>query len=171
MDFGYEEALGYSVNDAVLDKDGISAAIAFLELFQRLRDRDVDPLTRLDELAKEVGLYVTRQASGQFEASDIEETLSALRNDPPDVLMGSPVIGVADWSEEPAPFSANLLEFRSSNGVRMAIRPSGTEPKVKIYLEQFVASPQGNLKDLRDGSSELLESLGAEALSWFDGQV
>jgi phosphomannomutase len=169
--FGYEEALGYSVNDAVLDKDGISAAIAFLELFQRLRDRDVDPLTRLDELAKEVGLYVTRQASGQFEASDIEETLSALRNDPPDVLMGSPVIGVADWSEEPAPFSANLLEFRSSNGVRMAIRPSGTEPKVKIYLEQFVASPQGNLKDLRDGSSELLESLGAEALSWFDGQV
>ena len=45
----------------------------------------------------------------------------------------------------------------------MAIRPSGTEPKVKIYLEQFVASPQGNLKDLRDGSSELLDSLGAMA--------
>ena len=53
----------------------------------------------------------------------------------------------------------------------MAIRPSGTEPKVKIYLEQFVANPRGNLQDLRDGSSELLKSLGAEALSWFDGEV
>tara|TARA_Y100001970_G_scaffold281998_1_gene393946 strand:- start:1078 stop:2505 length:1428 start_codon:yes stop_codon:yes gene_type:complete len=169
--FGYEEALGYSVNDLVLDKDGISAAIVFLELFQRLRDRNVGPLVRLDELAREIGLYVTRQASGQFEATDIEATLTSLRNDPPDVLMGSPVIAVADWSTEPDPFSANLLEFRSASGVRMAIRPSGTEPKVKIYLEQFVAAPRGNLQDLREGSSELLKSLGAEALSWFDGEV
>ena len=169
--FGYEEALGYSVNDLVLDKDGISAAIVFLELFQRLRDRNVGPLVRLDELAREIGLYVTRQASGQFEATDIEATLASLRNDPPDVLMGSPVIAVADWSTEPDPFSANLLEFRSASGVRMAIRPSGTEPKVKIYLEQFVAAPRGNLQDLREGSSELLKSLGAEALSWFDGEV
>ena len=169
--FGYEEALGYSVNDLVLDKDGISAAIVFLELFQRLRDRNVGPLVRLDELAREIGLYVTRQASGQFEATDIEATLTSLRNDPPDVLMGSPVIAVADWSTEPDPFSANLLEFRSASGVRMAIRPSGTEPKVKIYLEHFVAAPRGNLQDLREGSSELLKSLGAEALSWFDGEV
>ena len=85
--------------------------------------------------------------------------------------MGSPVIAVADWSTEPDPFSANLLEFRSASGVRMAIRPSGTEPKVKIYLEHFVAAPRGNLQDLREGSSELLKSLGAEALSWFDGEV
>ncbi len=169
--FGYEEALGYSVNDLVLDKDGISAAIVFLELFQRLRDRNVGPLVRLDELAREIGLYVTRQASGQFEATDIEATLTSLRNDPPNVLMGSPVIAVADWSTEPDPFSANLLEFRSASGVRMAIRPSGTEPKVKIYLEHFVAAPRGNLQDLREGSSELLKSLGAEALSWFDGEV
>ena len=169
--FGYEEALGYSVNDQVLDKDGISAAIAFLKLCQHLRDRNVDPLIRLDELAREVGLYVTRQASGQFEASAIEATLAALRNDPPDALLGSPVIAVTDWATKPAPFSANLLEFRSSSGVRMAIRPSGTEPKVKIYLEQFVANPQENLQDLRASCSEVLKSLGEEALSWFEGEI
>tara|TARA_Y100001934_G_scaffold198959_1_gene234476 strand:- start:375 stop:536 length:162 start_codon:yes stop_codon:yes gene_type:complete len=53
----------------------------------------------------------------------------------------------------------------------MAIRPSGTEPKVKIYLEQFVANPQENLQDLRAGCSEVLKSLGEEALSWFEGEI
>ena len=166
--FGYEEALGYSVNDLVLDKDGIAAAITFLEMWYELNSRGADPLARLDELALEIGLYVTTQVSGQFEAVAIEATLNNLRINPPTDLMGSPVVAVTDWSTLPDPFSANLLEFRSDAGVRMAIRPSGTEPKVKIYLEQFIANPRGNLRNLRADSYKHLDSLGRTTLAWFE---
>ena len=166
--FGYEEALGYSVNDLVLDKEGVAAAITFLEMWQELNSRNADPLARLDELALEIGLYVTTQVSGQFEAAAIEATLNTLRVNPPADLMGSPVVAMTDWSTLPDPFSANLLEFRSDAGIRVAIRPSGTEPKVKIYLEQFIAEPRGNLRNLRTDSYDHLESLGRTTLSWFE---
>ncbi|MBM36283.1 MAG: hypothetical protein CL460_03840 [Acidimicrobiaceae bacterium] len=111
---------------------------------------------------------MTTQVSGQFEAVAIEATLNNLRINPPTDLMGSPIVAVTDWSTLPDPFSANLLEFRSDAGVRMAIRPSGTEPKVKIYLEQVIANPRGNLRNLRADSHKHLDSLGRTTLAWFE---
>ncbi len=165
--FGYEEALGYSVNDAVLDKDGISAAVKFLEMVEGLRSRRVGPLERLDELAHEIGLFVTHQSSGQFETMTIESVLNALRSVPPKEINGSQIVAIIDWLEKPPPLSTNLIEFRSKDDVRIAIRPSGTEPKVKIYLEQTISEPVGDLRALRSSCSKNLESLGDIALSWF----
>ena len=165
--FGYEEALGYSVNDAVLDKDGISAAVKFLEMIEDLNSRHVGPLERLDELALEIGLFVTHQASGQFESLTIKSRLDALRNAPPEEVNGSQIVTTIDWLEKPPPLATNLIEFRSKDGVRIAIRPSGTEPKVKIYLEQTIPNPVGDLAALRSSCSENLKSLGDTTLSWF----
>lgn len=165
--FGYEEALGYSVNKAVLDKDGISAAIKFLQMVEYLKARHLGPLERLDELALEIGLFVTHQESGQFESGAIDAALEALRNTPPKQINGSPIVSVVDWLKKASPLTSNLMEFRSEGGVRIAIRPSGTEPKVKIYLEQTVSKPVGDLKVLRSSCSEELESLGQTVISWF----
>jgi phosphomannomutase len=165
--FGYEEALGYSVNDHVLDKDGIAAAVTFMEMVASLRSKGLDPLTRLDELAFEIGLYVTSQVSARFEPQQIESCLEALRSAPPRDLDGSPIVDIKDWLNQPSPHNTNLLEFRSQGGSRVAIRPSGTEPKVKIYLEQFAQSPHDDLGSARIRCGEQLESLGLVALSWF----
>tara|TARA_B110000014_G_scaffold262904_1_gene258071 strand:+ start:4397 stop:6205 length:1809 start_codon:yes stop_codon:yes gene_type:complete len=165
--FGYEEALGYSVNDHVLDKDGIAAGVTFMKMVGDLRNRNLDPLTRLDELAAEIGLYVTSQVSAHFESLELESCLRALRSTPPQELAGSPIVEIKDWLNQPSPHNTNLLEFRSQGGSRVSIRPSGTEPKVKIYLEQFVQSPQDDLASARAQCDAQLESLGLVALSWF----
>jgi phosphomannomutase len=165
--FGYEEALGYSVNDRVLDKDGIAAGVTFMKMVADLRRKNLDPLARLDELAAEIGLYVTSQVSARFESLELESCLKALRSTPPRELAGSPIVEIKDWLDQPFPHNTNLLEFRSKGGSRVSIRPSGTEPKVKIYLEQFVQSPQDDLASARAQCDEQLESLGLVALSWF----
>jgi len=165
--FGYEEALGYSVNDRVLDKDGIAAAVTFMQMVADLTSKNLDPLTRLDELAAEIGLYVTSQVSARVESLELESCLKALRSTPPRELTGSPIVEIKDWLNQPFPHNTNLLEFRSQGGSRVSIRPSGTEPKVKIYLEQFVQSPQNDLTSARVQCNAQLESLGLVALSWF----
>jgi phosphomannomutase len=165
--FGYEEALGYSVNDRVLDKDGIAAGVTFMKMVADLRTKNLDPLARLDELAAEIGLYVTSQVSARFESLELESCLKALRSTPPRELAGSPIVEIKDWLNQPFPHNTNLLEFRSKGGSRVSIRPSGTEPKVKIYLEQFVQSPQDDLASARAQCDKQLESLGLVALSWF----
>ena len=165
--FGYEEALGYSVNDEVLDKDGIAACVTFMEMVADLASRGLDPLKRLDELAFEIGLYVTHQVSAYIGTQEVSSSLEVLRDSPPHELAGSPIVEVRDWLEEPSPRTTNLLELRSQNGSRVAIRPSGTEPKVKIYLEQFVPNPQHDLASVRTQCVDQLEYLGSVALSWF----
>ena len=125
------------------------------------------PCEGVDELALEIGLFVTHQASGQFDSITIESVLDALRITPPEEVNGSQIVATIDWLEKPPPLTTNLIEFRSKDGVRIAIRPSGTEPKVKIYLEQTISKPVGDLAALRSSCSENLKSLGAATLSWF----
>ena len=165
--FGYEEALGYSINKAVLDKDGISAAIKFLQVVEYLNSRDMGPLDRLDELALEIGLFVSHQVSGQFELDTIDTTLNMLRDTPPEVINGSRIVSTIDWLDKSPPLATNLIELRSEGGIRIAIRPSGTEPKVKIYLEQTVPHPVGDLRALRSSCLEELQLLGQSVISWF----
>ena len=121
----------------------------------------------IQELAAEIGLYVTSQVSAHFESLELESCLRALRSTPPQELAGSPIVEIKDWLNQPSPHNTNLLEFRSQGGSRVSIRPSGTEPKVKIYLEQFVQSPQDDLASARAQCDAQLESLGLVALSWF----
>ncbi len=177
--FGYEEALGYSVTDAVLDKDGISAAVEFARMAGALAARGIGPLERLDELAGEVGLHVTSAASVRGDVDDIAVAMTALRADPPRTIAEHPVTKVTDWLDPSAPHPADLVELELAPAtagsshpdpeaqVRMCIRPSGTEPKAKIYLEAVSPNPR-NVPAERRRLQALLDAIAADVSVWFE---
>ncbi|WP_448617570.1 phospho-sugar mutase [Geodermatophilus sp. URMC 65] len=134
--FGYEEALGYAVApDVVKDKDGISAALAVALLAAELRATGRTLTDRLDELALEHGLFATGQLSVRVEdLSRIGAMMARLRSDPPRRLLGREVVASDLLDEIPAVDAVRLL----GDGVRVIVRPSGTEPKLKAYLETVV---------------------------------
>ena len=174
--FGYEEALGYSVTDAVLDKDGISAATEFARLTGALAARGIGPLERLDELAAEFGLHVTAAASVRASAGAVAAAMAALRAKPPRTIAGRSVMNITDWLDASTPHPADLVELEMAPAtgggpnhdpeaqVRICIRPSGTEPKAKIYLEAVSPSP-GDLRTERDRLRALLDTIAAEVLT------
>jgi phosphomannomutase len=132
--FGYEEALGYAVApELVRDKDGISAGLLVAELVATLKARGSSLLQRLDELAGEYGRYATDQISVRVDdLSIITDTMARLRADPPATLLGQPVT-VTDLQPD-----ADVVRLTWPAG-RVVVRPSGTEPKLKAYLEVVVA--------------------------------
>jgi phosphomannomutase len=134
--YGYEEALGYAVTPSVArDKDGISAALAVSLLAAELKASGRTLLDRLDELAGEHGLFVTGQLSVRVEdLTLISDAMARLRAAPPSSLLGRPVT-FADLALEDPPVDAVRL---LGDGVRVIVRPSGTEPKLKAYLETVV---------------------------------
>jgi len=135
--FGYEEALGYAVApDLVRDKDGVSAALRVAELAARLKADGSTLLARLDELAAEYGRYATDQVSARVDdLSIIGDTMRRLRATPPTTLLDQPVT-----VEDLLP-ATDGLRWRWPGG-RVVVRPSGTEPKLKAYLE--VVEPSGS---------------------------
>ncbi|MYM18713.1 phospho-sugar mutase [Brevibacterium sp. 5221] len=160
--FGYEEALGYCVDPAaVRDKDGISAGLLFAALASRLKaeGRTVD-----DELARiraRDGVRLTAPLS--FRVADVSLIAAAmrrLREAPPAQLAGSPVERVVDLSEgspELPPTDGMVLE--TAAGDRVIIRPSGTEPKLKCYLE--AAEPVAGAEALAGARSRAAARLAA----------
>jgi phosphomannomutase len=134
--FGYEEALGYAVTPSVArDKDGISAALAVALLAAELAASGRTLTDRLDELAREHGLFATGQLSVRVEdLSLISDAMHRLRADPPRRLLGRPVEAADLAGSDPPVDAVRLL----GDGVRVIVRPSGTEPKLKAYLETVV---------------------------------
>jgi len=134
--FAYEEALGYAVAPSVVkDKDGISAALAVALLTAELKAEGRTLLDRLDELAREHGLFVTGQLAVRVEdLTLISDAMTRLRAAPPLRLLGRDVTFTDLALESPAVDGVRLL----GDGVRVIVRPSGTEPKLKAYLETVV---------------------------------
>jgi phosphomannomutase len=131
--FGYEEALGYAVTSAVRDKDGISAALAILALAALARSVGESLQDAYDALEVSHGVHLTSQQSLQTGAT--VDIMSRLRAAAPAQLAGHPVISVTDYTGGSRNLpSADMLSYQLP-GARVLIRPSGTEPKVKIYLE------------------------------------
>jgi phosphomannomutase len=145
--FGYEEALGYAVApELVRDKDGISAALLIAERAAALASAGSSLLARLDELASEYGRYATDQLSVRVaDLSLIPAMMARLRAHAPTALLGQPVT-VTDLSP-----STDAVRLRWANG-RVVVRPSGTEPKLKAYLEVVLA----------DGSAEQADAALAQ---------
>jgi phosphomannomutase len=139
--FGYEEALGYCVDpEHVKDKDGVSALLAVCELAAALKASGRTLRDRLDELARRHGLHATDQLSVRFADLDqIPATMQRLREAPPTTLGGLEVTDVVDLSEGSADLPpTDGLRFQLGEHARVIVRPSGTEPKVKCYLEVVV---------------------------------
>jgi len=156
--FGYEEALGYAVApDLVRDKDGISAALLVADLAASLRASGRTLLDRLDELAREFGLYATDQLSVRVtDLAEIAAAMAQLRAATPATLLGTPVSTVDDLLPE-----SDVLILRAE-GCRVVVRPSGTEPKLKAYLEVVVpVAPSAGASTVDDARKVAADRLAA----------
>ena len=140
---GYEEALGYTVGLTVADKDGIGAALLFAEMAAVLESRGESVLGLLEKLYREYGLHRSLQHSlvkpGTSGADEIRAIMDRLRANPPRAVAETAVSRNLDWAEglEGLPKS-NVLGMELESGERILVRPSGTEPKIKFYLETVV---------------------------------
>ncbi|MEV3968866.1 phospho-sugar mutase [Streptomyces sp. NPDC050698] len=160
--FGYEEALGYCVDpDGVRDKDGITAALLITELASRLKEEGRTLLDLLDDLAVEHGLHATDQLSVRVEdLSLIAAAMHRLREQPPTELAGLPVTRTEDLTLGTADLPPTDGLRYTLDGARVIVRPSGTEPKLKCYLE--VVIPVASSEDLpaaRAQAADVLESI------------
>jgi phosphomannomutase len=133
--FGYEEALGYAVGDVVRDKDGIGAALAMLRLAEGAKSAGRSVLDVYDDLERAHGVHLTSQLT--LRTADQEQVMSRLRAAPPDAFGREAVSGFTDLAApggRPGAQRADVLIFRLP-GTRVVLRPSGTEPKIKCYIE------------------------------------
>jgi phosphomannomutase len=155
--FGYEEALGYAVTDLVRDKDGIGAALALLGLAAVARSSGESLTDVYDNLEATYGVHATDQVT--VPTTRPVGVMAGLRAQPPAELGGQAVTAVDDLtggtSELP---SADVLTYHLARG-RVVIRPSGTEPKIKAYLEVVEPVADGNLAVARARAADLMEPL------------
>jgi phosphomannomutase len=155
--YGYEEALGSCVGTLVRDKDGITAALAFADLVAAEKERGRSVLDRLDDLARELGVHATAQRSIPFEGFDglarMQAAVDALADAPPGTLIGVPVAELEDLrrGERLPPTEGIVLR---ADGLRLVVRPSGTEPKLKCYAEAVVRVAGERPDDLATARAE-----------------
>lgn len=162
--YGYEEAIGFCVNPAaVRDKDGMSAGILLASVAAGLAASGSSLLGELDRLYALHGVFLTAPVTVRVEdLSIIGRTMEKVRREPPSSLAGSPVVGSLDLSEgtEDLP-PTDAIVWRTQADDRVVIRPSGTEPKVKCYLE--VCEPvEGGLDSAKKAAASRLEALKAD---------
>ena len=133
--YGFEEALGYLVDpDKVRDKDGISAAIVFLDLVRSLKAQGKTLLDHARDFAQTFGAYTSGQISIRVsDLADIGKLMTALRQNPPSQIGGHAVEQAIDHLQTER--RNDILVYYMANGSRLIVRPSGTEPKVKFYLD------------------------------------
>jgi phosphomannomutase len=154
--FGYEEALGYAVGGVVRDKDGIGAALAVLGLASRERTAGRSLTDAYDALELTHGVHLTTQLT--LRTGTPAKAMAALRGSPPARLAGQPVTAAGDLAAgSPGLPPSDVLSYRL-DGARVVVRPSGTEPKLKVYFE-VVQPAAGDLADARRAAAGRLAAL------------
>ncbi|MFH8453207.1 phospho-sugar mutase [Streptomyces fungicidicus] len=160
--YGYEEALGYCVDpDGVRDKDGITAALLLTELASELKEENRTLLDLLDDLAVEHGLHATDQLSVRVQdLSLIAAAMRRLRDQPPTELAGLRITRTEDLTEGTDTLPPTDGLRYTLDGARVIVRPSGTEPKLKCYLEVVVpVATKADLPAARTKATTLLDDL------------
>lgn len=137
--FGFEESYGYLSGSFVRDKDAVNASLLICEMFAWYKAQGKSLADVLDELYRTYGYYESRLLSFAFEGSDgfakMQGLMDGLRNAPPGEIAGFPVESRVDYlTEETGLPRSNVLRYFLANGMEAAVRPSGTEPKLKVYL-------------------------------------
>jgi len=166
--FGYEEALGFAVDPLVADKDGMSAGLALCHLAHRLARQGQTLLDRLDEIETQYGVHAVTQLSfrvdGPQAMSIIAATVKRMKASPPSTLGGLNVSEVEDLESgwhglEP---TEGLVLQLGTHG-RIVVRPSGTEPKLKAYVEILGSDRSGeSLQQQREAAHAQLVTIGNE---------
>jgi len=169
--FGYEEALGYAVGDVVRDKDGFGAALAMLRLASGARAAGRSVLGVYDDLERAHGVHLTSQVT--LRTADQAQVMRRLRAAPPDAFGAETVSGLTDLAAgaggggdagsdaeggNGAVPRADVLIFRLAGG-RVVLRPSGTEPKIKCYIEITEPVAGGSLAQARAAAARRLAPL------------
>ena len=161
--FGYEEALGYCVDpDAVKDKDGVSALLLLCELAAEAKAEGRTLVDILDDIALTHGLHATDQLSVRVtDVAEIAAAMERLRTTPPTELGGLAVEQVDDLSLGSADLPpTDGLRYRLAEGARVIVRPSGTEPKLKCYLEVVVpVGPEDGVDAARIAAAGRLDAV------------
>ncbi|HEY1826095.1 MAG TPA: phospho-sugar mutase [Acidimicrobiales bacterium] len=165
LGFGYEEALGFAVDARVSDKDGMSAALALVKLARSLDLMGSSLLERLDEIEEAFGVHFTTQLSIRAQGAD---GLARLRERVEEITTGPPAALGECMVSDTSDLSAGFRGLRGTEGVwlqlgelgRVVVRPSGTEAKVKAYVE-ITPPRQGPLKDQRARARDLSDTVVA----------
>ncbi|HET8970872.1 MAG TPA: phospho-sugar mutase, partial [Candidatus Nanopelagicales bacterium] len=163
--YGYEEALGYCVDPAhVGDKDGVSATLLVVELVAALKAAGRTVHDQLDDLAVRYGLHATDQLAVRVEdVAVIDAAMARLRADPPTALAGLAVQQFEDLETGSAQLPpTDGLRLRLEHDTRVIVRPSGTEPKIKCYLEVVVPVEGGDVAAARSTAALRLTALRAD---------
>jgi phosphomannomutase len=140
--FGYEQALGYLVCGRPLDKDGITAAVLLAEVAALAEHEGVTIQDRLDAIAAEYGTHLIADRSVHLDPALGQAAVRRLRESPPTEVGGRAITDVS-WYDE-----ATLLRLQAGDELRLQVRPSGTEPKVKLYGEGLGIDPAPYLEAL-----------------------
>ncbi|WP_062288024.1 phospho-sugar mutase [Demequina phytophila] len=165
MAFGYEEALGYCVApDLVRDKDGVSAALLMADFVSELKAGGRTLADAIDDLARAYGVYLTSQVSARYaDLALIPETMARLMASQPATLAGSPVVATDDMSQGFRGLPGTTgLHLAAESGARVIVRPSGTEPKVKAYLEVVVPVVGEDVAAAKAAAATTMELLRAD---------
>ena len=142
--FGYEEALGYLVDpEVVRDKDGISAALVLLDLATSLAAAGSSIAGQLEAFAAEFGAFASGQVATRVDdLARIGDIMAALRTSPPATLGPLTVLSTTDYASGVDGFPpSDILRYDLSGDARVIVRPSGTEPKVKVYIDTVASTP------------------------------
>ncbi len=160
--YGYEEALGYLVDPAkVRDKDGISAAVEFLGLVADLKDAGRTVTDHLSDFAERFGAFASAQVSIRVtDLADIPRLMTALRQSPPERIGATSIRQVDDFIAGFGGLPASdILRFWLDDGSRVIVRPSGTEPKVKVYID--ASSSEGTAAHRQAAAQAVVDRLEA----------
>jgi phosphomannomutase len=160
--FGYEEALGYCVDpEAVRDKDGLSAAVLIAELAATLRAEGRGISDALDDIARGYGLHATDQLSVRVaDLAQIDTVMERLRTMPPSTLGGRTVEQVDDLALGIGGLPPTEgLRYWLADNARVIVRPSGTEPKIKCYLEVVIEAADGDVDAARTVAAGHLDAI------------
>ena len=145
---GFEESYGYMTGDHVRDKDGVNGAMMIVEMAQYYKQKGMTLIDALEEIFSRHGIYNAQVKGYNFEGADgmekMKNIMASLRQNPLSEVAGYKVVGYADYqtgkrtvngveSEIGLPLS-NILEYNLENNLKVIVRPSGTEPKIKVYL-------------------------------------
>ncbi len=165
--FGYEEALGYAVDPCVADKDGLSAALALARLAHDLARHGLTLLDRLDELETRYGVHAGAQLSLRVSAPGgravLGEVMARVRSTPPATLGGVALSEVIDLEQGYGGLAPTEgLLWRLGAAGRVVVRPSGTEPKLKAYIEVVGEPSSDDIAAQRQRASALLADIRAD---------
>ena len=173
--FGLEESYGYKVEKEVMDKDGVSAAAMCAEMILYWRSQGKSLLEHLDDMYKEYGYFEDRAISQNFPGMSGVETMknmmAGLRANPPATLGGEKVIKVRDLMNDPDLPKSNVLQFYLESGTIVSARPSGTEPKIKFYINSMIPAGDGSdlwFADAKKKAAELCDGISRDIQATID---